>query len=409
MTETSASSGSPFSVRTVAILIAVALFSFGAIMVLAGWAPELRDRNEAGDHPYSTSAIGYNGFVQFLEAQGYPVEISRFASNLESRGDMVRIVTLSPYGMDSELEDYDPVPDTLIVLPKWRGMTDPMNPKRQKDTRFVDAGDLNDLLGLLKIDGEIGRINVPGSVETPFGPMALKPDVKMQVIVSERLEPIVDTGNGYLLSRLPGENIYFLADPDMINTFGLANRENARFAVQMVDYMRYSDEEPIIFDATLHGFQRSENLLQMMFDVPFLGVTLVALAAALLLGWAATIRFGPPARETRAIALGKQALADNSAGLVTMARRETRMAPGYLNLIRRRLAKEIGAPRTLTETQLSELFDRLGPEEVSGKTFSQIEAGLRGPAASREDLMTKARDLWRWRRDILRRSMHDPS
>jgi hypothetical protein len=55
------------------------------------------------------------------------------------------------------------------------------------------------------------------------------------------------------------------------------------------------------------------------------------------------------------------------------------------------------------------LFDRLGPEEVSGKTFSQIEAGLRGPAASREDLMHKARDLWRWRRDILRRSMNDPS
>ena len=38
-----------------------------------------------------------------------------------------------------------------------------------------------------------------------------------------------------------------------------------------------------------------------------------------------------------------------------------------------------------------------------------IEAGLRGPAASREDLMYKARDLWRWRRDILRRSMNDPS
>jgi hypothetical protein len=98
--------------------------------------------------------------------------------------------------------------------------------------------------------------------------------------------------------------------------------------MQMINMMRYSDDEPIIFDATLHGFTRSENLLQMMFDIPFLGVTLVALAAALLLGWAASIRFGPPARETRAIALGKQALADNSAGLVSMARRETRMAPG---------------------------------------------------------------------------------
>jgi hypothetical protein len=195
----------------------------------------------------------------------------------------------------------------------------------------------------------------------------------------------------------------------MINTFGLAERENARFAMQLINFMRYDADEPIVFDATLHGFTRSENLLQMMFDAPFLGVTLIALTAALLLGWAASIRFGPPSREGRAIALGKQALANNSAGLVTMARRETRMAPGYLTLIRRRVAREIGAPRTLTEAQLSELFDRLGPEETSGKTFSQIEAGLRAPAASREDLMHKARDLWRWRRDILRRSMNDPS
>ena len=409
MSDTSTASGSPFSIRTVAILIAVAVFSFGAIMVLAGWAPELRDRNEAGDHPFSTSAIGYNGFVQFLEAQGYPVEISRFASNLENRDDTTMIVTLSPWGMRKSLEDYEPVPTTLIVLPKWTGMTDRQNPRRQKDTRFARAADINDLLEQFDLDAELGRIDIPDRVRTPFGAMPLKPDLKMQVIRSDRLEPIVDTGDGYLLARLPGEDIYFLADPDMINTFGLADRANARFAVQMIDYIRYSDDEPIVFDATLHGFQRSENLLQMMFDIPFLGATLVALASALLLGWAATIRFGPPAREGRAIALGKQALADNSAALVTMARRETRMAPGYLTLIRRRVAREIGAPRTLSEKQLSELFDRLGPEETSGKTFSQIERGLRAPAANREELMHKARDLWRWRRDILRRSMNDPN
>ena len=167
---------------------------------------------------------------------------------------------------------------------------------------------------------------MPGRIATPFGQTAIKPDLQLQLLQSEELTPIIRTGEGALLSQLPGRDIYILADPDLINTFGLAERENARLAMQMINMLRYSEDEPIIFDATLHGFTRSENLLQMMFDIPFLGVTLVALAAALLLGWAATIRFGPPARETRAIALGKQALADNSAGLVSMARRETRMA-----------------------------------------------------------------------------------
>jgi hypothetical protein len=408
MSQTEQNAATPFAVRTVAILIAVAVFSFGAIMVLAGWSPELRDRDRAGDHPFSTSAVGYNGFVRFLEAQDYPVEISRFKSNLDGHYGLM-ILTLSPRGMQKPLEEYELQEGTLIVLPKWSGLVDWTNPSRLKDTDLASEGSVDALLEALNLDADIQRINVPSRISTPFGPMALKPDLKMQLIQSDDLTVIAGTEAGALLSQIPGRDIYILADPDMINTFGLAERENARFAMQMLNIMRYSEDEPIIFDATLHGFTQSENLLQMMFDIPFLAVTLVALAAALLLGWAAAIRFGPPAREARAIALGKQALADNSAGLVSMARRETRMAPGYLSLIRRRLARQIGAPRNLTEAQLSELFDRLGPEEVSGKTFSQIEAGLRGPAASREDLMHKARDLWRWRRDILRRSMNDPS
>jgi hypothetical protein len=397
----------PFATRTIAVLLTIAIVSFGAVMVLAGWAPELRDRDHAGDHPFSTSALGYNGIVQLLGDHGYPVEISRLAQRLGSRDWGVMVVTVSPWGMSKKLEETHLQPTTLIVLPKWVGQTDPFNARRQRDTRFMAASGLNDLLGQLSIDGEIGRIDVPTRTETPFGGMALKPDLKMQVIRSETLVPIIGVGDGMLLGKFDDRDIYVLADPDMLNTFGLAERENARFAVQLMDWLRYDENEPIIFDATLHGFVRSANLLQMVFDIPFIGATLAALASAFLLGWAALVRFGPTAREGRVIALGKQALVDNSAGLFTMARRETRMAPGYLAMVRRRVARDIAAPKTMTEAQLSALFDRLGPEEQSGKTFSQIESGLRGPSASREELMTRARDLYRWRRDILRRNTHE--
>ena len=111
--------------------------------------------------------------------------------------------------------------------------------------------------------------------------------------------------------------------------------------------------------------------------------------------------------EARAIALGKQALADNSAGLVTMARREARMAPGFLALVRRRLAREIGAPRTLTETQVSAMFDRLGPDPETGRVFSQMEAELKQPAAGRDDLLAKARALYRWRKEVIRRTLNE--
>lgn len=404
-----AQGSSPFSARVVAVLIAVAAISFGAVLVLAGWAPELRDRNQAGDHPYSTSALGFNGLVRLLEGADYPVEISRLESALESRDWGLMIVTLPAYGSLSLLEDSRLQPTTLAVLPKWWGRTDGLDPARQADTRFIEARSLNDELNEIYPDAEILRVPPPGDIETPFGEVAIKPDVVLQLIRDPSLETVIGVNGGALLAYDETRALYILSDPDLMNTFGLAQRENARFAVQLVDYLRYDSSEPILLDATLHGFERSENLLKMMFSVPYIGVTLVALAAALLLGWAATIRFGPPRTEERAIALGKQALADNSAGLVTMARREARMAPGFLALVRRRLAREIGAPRTLTEAQTSDMFDRLGPDTETGRVFSQFEAELKEPAASREDLLAKARALYRWRKEIIRRTRHERS
>lgn len=85
------------------------------------------------------------------------------------------------------------------------------------------------------------------------------------------------------------------------------------------------------------------------------------------------------------------------------------MAPGFLALVRRRLAREIGAPRTLNEAQVSDLFDRLGPDPETGRIFSQIEAQLKEPATGRDDLLAKARELYRWRRQIIRRTRHERS
>lgn len=403
-----APASSPFSARVVAILIAVAAISFGAVLVMAGWAPELRDRNQAGDHPYSTSALGFNGLVRLMEGAGYPVRVSRLESDLESRDWGLMILTLPAYGSLDVLDDRDLQPVTLAVLPKWWGRTDGLNPARQADTQFIEARTLNDELNAIYPDAEIQRVPVPhGALETPFGNLVVKPDVVLQLIRDPSLETIIGFNGGALLAYDESRALYILSDPDLMNTFGLAQRENARFALQLVDYLRTYPDEPILMDATLHGFERSENLLKMMFSVPYIGVTLVALAAALLLGWAATIRFGPPKTEERAIALGKQALADNSAGLVTMARREARMAPGFLALVRRRLAREIGAPRTLSEAQTSDMFDRLGPDPETGRVFSQMEAELKEPAASRDDLLAKTRALYRWRKEIIRRTLNE--
>ncbi|MBY9067946.1 hypothetical protein K1X12_13630 [Hyphomonas sp. WL0036] len=397
---------SPFSVRIVAILIAIALIAFGGVMVLAGWAPELRERNVAGDHPYSTSALGYNGFVRLLTQQGIPVSISRLERDLEQRDWGVMIVTAPAFGNFREMSELDFQSSTLLVLPKWIGHSDPLNSQHQADTYFIEARHLNNWVHEFYPDAEIVRAPPGTPVKGAIKTGALKPDVRLQLIKSESLDTIVGTDTEALVAYDPTRGIYVLSDPDMINTFGLANRENALFATRLVNYLRTSELEPVLLDATIHGFTRSENLLKMLFSAPYIGATLIALAAALLLGWAATVRFGPPARDIRAIALGKQALADNSAGLISMARREIRMAPGYAAMIRRRLALALRLPRHLTEKQLTEVFDRLDGSDEEPR-FSELEAAIRGQTSSREDLVQKARELHQRRKEIIRRVMHE--
>lgn len=175
----------PFSARVVAILIAIAVFSFGGVMVMAGWAPELRDRNQAGDHPYSTSALGYNGFVRLMEAQGYPISVSRLERSLETRDWGLMIVTLPAYGKFDMIEETSFQLPALVVLPKWYGRADPLNPARQADTRFIDARDLNDRLRTIYPDAEIIRIAPSVEIEGDFEPGAVKADVRLQMIQSK--------------------------------------------------------------------------------------------------------------------------------------------------------------------------------------------------------------------------------
>ena len=140
--------------------------------------------------------------------------------------------------------------------------------------------------------------------------------------------------------------------------------------------------------------------MKILLSVPWIGATLLALASMALIIWSAAVRFGAPEREAPAIAAGKRALADNSAGLIAMAHREPRMAPGYLSLSRRALVRELGLPKTLSEAETTALLQRMGEQAGLDTSYSSLNQGLSVPAGSREDLRHKARALWRWRREM---------
>lgn len=401
MSERLPQQSNPFSALTSAIMIGVGLLVFIAVFALLAWSPDLASKNRAGQHPYSSSALGYGGLVKLLQADGQTVTVSRLASSLDY-SDGLLVLTLPRYGLSRAPEfDLESVSEpALYVLPKWSGFADREKPSWQKDTDLMDRRSVAAIAQTFDSDITVWRLRNPGRVRTPFGTQRPKFEHQMQVLASDSLEPVIDTPGGSLLAKVPGRDVYILSDPDLVNTFGLARPENARMALGLIDWLKYEPEQPITMDATLHGFERSENLLRAIFDVPFLGATMIALATMLLVTWGAFIRFGPPSREAPVMAFGKKALAESSAGLVSMARRESQMAPGYAQTVQRDLMKRLGLPPHTSPEAFAQTADRLAEHKHLSSNWSQQNSQLTAPAAGRNDLRDKALALWRWRKEM---------
>ncbi|MCR9079181.1 MAG: DUF4350 domain-containing protein [Hyphomonadaceae bacterium] len=401
MSERLPQDSNPFSALTSAIMIGVGLLAFIAIFALLAWSPDLASKNRAGQHPYSNSALGYAGLVKLLEADGQTVTVSRLASSLEY-SDGLLVLTIPRHGMSRAPEfDLESVSEpALYILPKWSGFADREKPSWQKDTDLLDRESVASIAQAFDSDMTIWRLRNPGRVRTPFGSQRPTFEHQMQVLESDSLEAIISTPGGALLAKIPGRDVYILSDPDLVNTFGLARSENARMALGLVDWLKYFPDQAVTFDATIHGFERSESLLRAIFDVPFLGATMIALATMVLITWGAFIRFGPPTREDRIFAFGKKALAESSAGLISMARRESQMAPGYAQTVQRDLMKRLGLPPHTSPEAFAQTADRIAKQKDLSSNWSQQKQQLDAPTAGRNELRDKALALWRWRKEM---------
>ena len=123
----------------------------------------------------------------------------------------------------------------------------------------------------------------------------LRPGVvrQLQSFKAQGFVPIlVDETGATILARDANKPIYILSDPDLINTHGLKDLGTMQTGFAIVGALKAGDG-PVMFDATLNGFARERSILRLLFDPPFLAVTLCLFAAAALAGFQAFVRFGP--------------------------------------------------------------------------------------------------------------------
>lgn len=407
----SAPASRAFSPVAVLWMIVVGVVSLGGWLWLSAYAPELRTPEDPGAHALSRSAIGFTGLRELLSARGDTVLVSR---DPHRRPHGLLILTPTVGTSDKAVEAMGFEAPELVILPKWNVGPDPTHPGWV--SRSGDDLMPLDLMSKKLPGGLLGGVAIARRKDPRPSPLSLRalggpfttgttlragPIENLQTVSGQDWLPVLvdEAGRGVLI-RAKDRDLYVLSDPDLMNTHGVANLDTARVAVAVVDAVR-PQGAAVVQDATLNGFTRARNLLKLAFEPPFLGVTLSALALALLMGLHAAARFGPAQAGGRALALGAEALADNSAGLIRLAKREPAMAPAYAALVRAEVARAVGAPRELAGEALDEVLDRLGKARDATETSSGLTEAARA-VRTRPDLMRLAERLMIWRTEMTR-------
>jgi hypothetical protein len=402
-----------FSPKVVLGMILAGVFAFSAFVVLSTYAPDLQSGDDGRAHALSRSAIGYGGIVKLLRGQGQPVVVSR----RDLSGEEPALVVFTPdagVSRDADVKAVKLSSPTLVVLPKWRGEMDARHAGWVGNLKTIaprEQGELLKAVGIPKASFTMGPdVITTRLIGAPGGPAEglvfdTGPIKRLRSLSGPGLTPVLTDPHGRIIlaRRMPTET-YFLADPDLLNTMALKDVRTARGGVTILDRLR-GPQGVIAFDVTLNGFSRSRSVLKLGFEPPFLGATLCLVAAAALMGLHAAARFRAVRRGERALALGKDALIDNSAGLIRMAEREPAMAPRYAELQRaaaiRALGGEARGGSRLEGQALVDFLDRQGERFGATDRASSLDEETRAVRSS-GDLMKVAVKWYHWRLEMTR-------
>lgn len=395
-----------FDARTIIAIVAAGIVGFIMFLVLTAYAGQLRGGgSDPRAHALSKTAIGFHGLVRLIELSGGSARMVRDEAG-QGTEDLL-VVTVEPRTEPARLAALlarrEALP-TLVILPKWNVMPDPARPGR-----VLRTGRLPPNL----IEQIIGTIDPIGIAQRPEGPAATRAlgadfltgrsapaPQSAQTASGDVLVPLLLLGkDAALLAQIGNRPHYLLADPDLLNNHGLGDAETARTALDMLEALNSTDAKGVAFDLTLNGFAVERSPLRLVFEPPFLPLTLALFVAALLAGLHGAFRFGAAAEEGRALAFGKAQLVENSAGLFKLARREHKAGDAYAALVRETAAANSGAHLALRDAELDAYLDRVSPPDRP--PFSALAERARN-AGSASELVAAARALFQWKKDLLK-------
>ena len=417
---------SPFRPATVLALVLAGAALLGLFLYAVGAGWDGREDRDGGTHALSTGLTGFAALARLLEASGHEVTLSRTPTGLEE--EALLVLTPGPFtdadDMNRIIEERRYIGPTLLVLPKWWAMPVPDDPRIEAEKGWVVLGEvfspewLDGITGLEQVEPATGAtsgwqgLGRRGSLPDPDEVQAVKLDA------APDLYPLVQDSEGDMLAawrfdggfypalaEASGERFFdpppedidedawplvVIIEPDLLNNYGLADRNRAMLALALVEVTLEEYDLPITFDLTLPGLGQSRNLLTLAFEPPFLAATLALILAALAIGWRAFIRFGPPRAELPELAHGKTQLARNGAGLVERAGRLHLLGAPFAAMIAARLAAKLGIREADPPARIAAIDRALAARGQASGDFTARAEALRSARKPRDLLRAAA-------------------
>jgi hypothetical protein len=391
----------PFSRTTLIAVIGVAAISLGVAVALAIVGDDLGPKRSAGADGYSLSAIGHDGLVRLLEALDVPVVVSRSNSSDKARNGL--LIVAEPTVTDAASRDrltalVAGAPRTLVVLPKWYGSVE-RGKIWLEDAGLIPVEEVAPVAEALGLeDAVFHRRQAPVAWTAEDGsvpPVIREP----QVIAVDGLEGIVHDADGNLLLGVMETDdgvLYVLADPDALNNFGLHTAGNARFAVELIDRLRGGG--PVVFDETMHGYARQPSLVRTLLRFPLVLATMQVLVCAVLVVWAAMVRFGPRREAPPPLAPGKDFLVRNTAALLHYGGHHAHALRRYLQLTVAAVRHALHAP-SLAPAAMTAWLEKV--RRVRGGQISLVELERAVETADTPARVVEVADqVFRWRTEM---------
>jgi hypothetical protein len=394
----------PVSRIMAAWIAAVILLVIGTI-ALAIFGPT--STYTAGPSAFSRSAIGYAGIADVMRQLGARVVKSRRDSVNQLDPAGVLVVAEPPPGVAApQMSRLMNAHTVLVVLPKWTG-------KESGSHRgWIESAELLPPF-VPQRAAQVGNVEVirvprvPAWSRNEIGRVPVISEGGVQLIKSSRLRPVIGTDRGMLVGELRSgaRRLWILADPDPMQNHGLADPDNAAFAVALINALRGPDGN-VVFDEVVHGFEdKGGSPFRLLFEFPFVLATVQGVIAVALLLWATMRRFGAPMSPPVELPSGKLSLIAATANLLDFARHRPVIVQRYVHAIVQDVARQLHAPAGLSGSALMEWLGRTARARDAqidgGAVVHRTDQLVAGGRSAITPLAALARDIFRWKREVI--------